>query len=52
MTKNELAEHVARRNGLSASQARQVLETTIEAVSDEKIAHPDHRRVALPAGRR
>ena len=35
MTKNELAEQVARRNGLSASQARQVLETTIEAVSDE-----------------
>ena len=35
MTKNELAEQVARRNGLSASQARQVLESTLEAVSDE-----------------
>ena len=38
MTKNELAEQVARRNGLSASQARQVLETTIEVVSDELAA--------------
>ena len=38
MTKNELAEHVARRNGLSASQARQVVETTIEVVSDELAA--------------
>jgi DNA-binding protein HU-beta len=35
MTKNELAEQVARRNGLSANQARQVLESTIEVVSDE-----------------
>ena len=35
MTKNELAEHVARTNGLSASQARQVLETTFEKVSEE-----------------
>jgi len=35
MTKNELAEQVARRNGLSASQARQVLESTIEAISSE-----------------
>ena len=38
MTKNELAEQVARRNGLSASQARQVLESTIEVVSDELAA--------------
>ena len=38
MTKNELAEQVAKRNGLSASQARQVLETTIETVSDELAA--------------
>jgi DNA-binding protein HU-beta len=38
MTKNELAEQVARRNGLSASQARQVLETTLESVSDELAA--------------
>ena len=35
MTKNELAEKVAQRNGLSASQARQVLETAIEVVSGE-----------------
>ena len=35
MTKNELAEQVARRTGLSASQARQVLDSTIEVVSDE-----------------
>ena len=35
MTKNDLAEKVAERNGLSASQARQVLETTIELVSGE-----------------
>jgi DNA-binding protein HU-beta len=38
MTKNELAEKVAQRNGLSASQARQVLETTIEVVSGELAA--------------
>jgi DNA-binding protein HU-beta len=38
MTKNELAEQVARRNGLSTSQARQVLETAIEVVSDELAA--------------
>jgi DNA-binding protein HU-beta len=38
MTKNELAEQVARRNGLSANQARQVLESTIEVVSDELAA--------------
>jgi DNA-binding protein HU-beta len=35
MTKNELAEQVAQRNGLSASQARQVLETTIDSITDE-----------------
>jgi DNA-binding protein HU-beta len=35
MTKSELAEKVAERNGLSASQARQVLETAIEVVSGE-----------------
>jgi DNA-binding protein HU-beta len=35
MTKNELGEQVASRNGLSASQGRQVVETTIELISDE-----------------
>ena len=35
MTKNELAEQVARRNGLAASQARQVVETAIDVISDE-----------------
>jgi DNA-binding protein HU-beta len=35
MTKNELAEQVAQRNGLAASQARQVVETTIEVISNE-----------------
>ena len=38
MTKNELAEQVARRNGLTASQARQVVETAIDAISDELAA--------------
>ena len=38
MTKNELAEQVASRNGLGASQARQVVESTNEAISDE-LAH-------------
>ena len=38
MTKSELAEKVAAQNGLSASQARQVVETTIEVVSDELAA--------------
>jgi DNA-binding protein HU-beta len=38
MTKNELAEQIARRNGLGASQARQVVETTIESISDELAA--------------
>src|ERR1700691_4982282 len=35
MTKNELGEQVAERTGLSASQARQVVEVAIEVVSDE-----------------
>jgi len=35
MTKNELAEQIAERTGMAASQARQVVETTIEVVSDE-----------------
>jgi DNA-binding protein HU-beta len=38
MTKSELAETVSERNGLSASQARQMLETTIEVVSGELAA--------------
>ncbi|HLB21228.1 MAG TPA: HU family DNA-binding protein [Solirubrobacteraceae bacterium] len=38
MTKNELAEQVASRNGLAASQARQVVETVIDVVSDELAA--------------
>jgi DNA-binding protein HU-beta len=38
MTKNELAEQVAKGNGLAASQARQVVETTIDAISDELAA--------------
>ena len=38
MTKNELAEQVAGRNGLAASQARQVVETTIDVISDELAA--------------
>jgi DNA-binding protein HU-beta len=38
MTKNELAEQVASRNGLAASQARQVVETLIDVVSDELAA--------------
>ena len=35
MTKNELADKVAERTGLAASQARQAVEAAIEAVSDE-----------------
>jgi DNA-binding protein HU-beta len=35
MTKNELAEQVADRVGLSASQGRQVVEATIDVISDE-----------------
>jgi DNA-binding protein HU-beta len=38
MTKNELAEQVASRNGLAAGQARAVVETLIDAVSDELAA--------------
>ena len=38
MTKNELAEQIASRNGLAGSQARQVVETVIETVSDELAA--------------
>jgi DNA-binding protein HU-beta len=35
MTKNELAEQVADRTGLAASQARQAVEAMIDTVSDE-----------------
>jgi DNA-binding protein HU-beta len=35
MTKNELAEQVAGRTGLAASQAREALEAAIEVVSSE-----------------
>jgi DNA-binding protein HU-beta len=38
MTKNELAEQVAGRTGLAASQARGVLEEAIEAISSELAA--------------
>ena len=38
MTKNDLADKVAERTGLPASQARQALEATIETVSDELAA--------------
>ena len=38
MTKNDLAEQIARRNGLTASQARQVVETAIDVISDELAA--------------
>jgi DNA-binding protein HU-beta len=38
MTKNELAEQVAERTGMAASQARQAVEATIEAVSSELAA--------------
>ena len=38
MTKNELAEQVASRTGLAASQARQALEATFESISDELAA--------------
>jgi DNA-binding protein HU-beta len=38
MTKNELAEKVAERTGVAASQARHALETAIEVVSDELAA--------------
>jgi len=35
MTKNDLAERVAERTGMPASQARNTVETIIETVSDE-----------------
>ncbi|MCW3032706.1 MAG: DNA-binding protein HU-beta [Solirubrobacteraceae bacterium] len=35
MTKNELAEVVASKTGISGSQARQAVEAVIESVSDE-----------------
>jgi DNA-binding protein HU-beta len=35
MTKNELADKVAQRTGLSGNQAREVVEAAIDAVSDE-----------------
>jgi DNA-binding protein HU-beta len=35
MTKNELAEAVASKTGVSGSQARQAVEVVIESVSDE-----------------
>jgi DNA-binding protein HU-beta len=38
MTKNELADKVAEQTGLPASQARQALDATIEAVSNELAA--------------
>jgi DNA-binding protein HU-beta len=38
MTKNELADQVAERTGVAASQARQMVEATIEIVSDELAA--------------
>ncbi|MFI4992250.1 MAG: HU family DNA-binding protein [Solirubrobacterales bacterium] len=38
MTKNELAEKVAGRTGLAASQAREALEATIDVVSSELAA--------------
>jgi DNA-binding protein HU-beta len=38
MTKNDLADKVAERTGLPASQARQALEATIDTVSDELAA--------------
>jgi DNA-binding protein HU-beta len=38
MTKNELADKVAEQTGLPASQVRQALDATIEAVSNELAA--------------
>ncbi|HUN78362.1 MAG TPA: HU family DNA-binding protein [Solirubrobacteraceae bacterium] len=38
MTKNDLADKVAERTGLGAGQAREAIEATIEAVSDELAA--------------
>jgi DNA-binding protein HU-beta len=41
MTKSELADKIAERTGMAASQARQVVEATIELVSDELAAGGD-----------
>jgi DNA-binding protein HU-beta len=38
MTKNDLADKVAERTGLAASEARQALEAAIDAVADELAA--------------
>ncbi|HEY3830230.1 MAG TPA: HU family DNA-binding protein [Solirubrobacteraceae bacterium] len=38
MTKNDLADKVAERTGLAASQAREALEAAIDAVADELAA--------------
>ncbi len=38
MTKNDLADKVAERTGLAATQAREALDATIEAVADELAA--------------
>lgn len=38
MTKNDLADKVAERTGLAAGQAREAIEATIDAVSDELAA--------------
>jgi DNA-binding protein HU-beta len=38
MTKNDLADKVAERTGLAASEARQALDAAIDAVSDELAA--------------
>jgi DNA-binding protein HU-beta len=38
MTKNDLADRVAERTGLSGSQARQAVEAAIDAISDELAA--------------
>jgi DNA-binding protein HU-beta len=38
MTKNELGDKVAGKTGMAASQARDAIEATIEAVSDELAA--------------
>jgi DNA-binding protein HU-beta len=35
MTKNDLAERVASKTGMSASQARQAVEAAVETISDE-----------------
>ncbi len=38
MTKNELAETIAEKAGLGAGQARSVVETLIDAISDELVS--------------